>query len=305
MASLGMAFGFGLRANVMQIYKALADHYEKGDTVYLFGFSRGAFTIRVVAGLVYECGLPQPKDPRFDRIFRTAYRLYSNYLPNHPTRKSVQKYRSAIRARQCEIEFLGLFDTVKSYGGIWPTYLPHLRHNPIVHTVCHALARDERRAWFGPTTWGWLDSDRAKTYPDLTDPRYSRQRVTEMWFRGCHSDVGGGDDECETARLPLRWMLQKAYDCGLRFNPDGERERTAPDPKIESAIHPSFNWKWWLAECVPRWELDNSSRPAKYRFVLGQTGKRHLNLYRRGGRVLAYPADDVPCDKVASAQSTP
>jgi uncharacterized protein (DUF2235 family) len=61
--------------------------------------------------------------------------------------------------RPCPVHFLGLWDTVKSYGGLDPAILPHLRHNPIVAHVRHALALDERRAWFKPTTWGRLDSD--------------------------------------------------------------------------------------------------------------------------------------------------
>jgi uncharacterized protein (DUF2235 family) len=104
--------------------------------------------------------------------------------------------------KDLKIYFLGLWDTVKSYGGIRPIVLPHLRHNPCVKIVRHALALDERRAWFDATTWGQLDSDtkgaalRLENTLSVADMEALKtQDIEKVWFRGCHSDVGGGDAE--------------------------------------------------------------------------------------------------------------
>jgi uncharacterized protein (DUF2235 family) len=249
----------------------------------LFGFSRGAFTVRVLAGLMYRCGvLPKESlESDFDRSFSVAYALYE---PHYEDRQAVARFRAGHRAADCGVRFLGIWDTVKSYGGIWPKSLPHLRHNPIVQTVRHALAIDERRSWFQPTSWGGIDAD-DEDAPDLRDPRYARQDVREVWFSGSHSDVGGGDEEAETARVPLRWMMGQARANGLRLNAEGERELAGADPVGPPVVHESLRGGWWLSEYCPRWELDNRTRPPRRPFVWGRTGNRRVAAFKRKGKI--------------------
>jgi uncharacterized protein (DUF2235 family) len=132
--------------------------------VYLFGFSRGAFTVRALAGLINRYGLAPRGAGRLDAPFREIWRRYKPVMFD---RADMKRWRHHRGRRSCRIHFLGVWDTVKSYGGLWPVMLPHLRHNPIVKHVRHAIALDEKRGWFNMTTWGRLDSDRDRAMTRL------------------------------------------------------------------------------------------------------------------------------------------
>jgi uncharacterized protein (DUF2235 family) len=160
---LGLGFGYGTEQNIKQLYSELAKHYEPGDRVYLFGFSRGAFTVRALAGLIYRCGLV--KCHRGEEKIEDAYRLYRNHFEQAKSSEELRRRKEKVQefrekySHPCSIRFLGIFDTVKSVGYFSPRNLPHTRHNPIVQTVRHALSLHERRSFYAPTTWGGLDGD--------------------------------------------------------------------------------------------------------------------------------------------------
>jgi uncharacterized protein (DUF2235 family) len=217
----GLLVGYGLKANVKEMYQHLSQLYEDpADKIYLFGFSRGAFAVRALAGLVYRCGLPFKGVKNFNACFDQAWELY---YPQLEDENKIAEFRHECRTQRCAINFLGLWDTVKSYGGLIPVILPHLRHNPIVSIVRHALALNERRSWFNATTWGRLDSDRTGAELRIKcDPGYQLQDIEEVWFRGCHSDIGGGDAEAITGMIALRWILGEAAAVGLRLNENGK-----------------------------------------------------------------------------------
>lgn len=257
----GMAFGWGLKENVRQIVGALSTSYCPGDRIFLFGFSRGAFTVRVAAGLLYRGGLPPQEIADFATWFDNAYKIYE---PHDRNAECERRFKDAYGCRTVDVHFMGLWDTVKSYGGLRPKSLPHLRHNPIVRTVRHALALHERRAWFAHTTWGHRQ-EHVTGIPIEKDLRYVDQSIEEVWFRGCHSDVGGGDAEWWAARPPLRWMLGEAAHAGLRLNDDGWallHNQGAPDATAP-LVHESYGWGWRLLGLVPRIELFNDARPPR------------------------------------------
>ena len=226
-----MTDGRGLDVNVGQLYEALAVRYAPGDRVFMFGFSRGAFTVRALAGLVWGYGLPATADPGAAAArFAEAWPLFAGEYGNHDGSGAARARAFVERhgQRPCPIHFLGLWDTVKSYGGINPVMLPRLRHNPSVATVRHALALDERRGWFEATTWGWLDNDRrhdppaaARRLPEEVKARLGEQDVVEVWFTGGHADVGGGAGHERSSEVAHRWMLGEALQAGLALNPDG------------------------------------------------------------------------------------
>ena len=272
---VGLGVGYGLKRNVRELYKALADANEDGRSeIYFFGFSRGAFTVRVLAGLVHRCGLLRPNHPHYTAAFHEAYGLYK---PHTQDRDAVARFRHREQVRAPCVKFLGIWDTVKSYGGIWPQSLPHLRRNPSVECVRHALALDEQRSWFLPTSWSGIDSDP----PPLAPAKGCREQdVEEVWFRGSHSDVGGGLEDDTASKAPLRWMLNEAAHAGLTLSQDGWEATTRGDPGHVTPF-PSLNCGWLVSEYIPRWELDNNYQPPKRFFKCGRSGKRQPAQFSR------------------------
>ena len=234
---LGSAFGYGTKWNIKRLYSELARYYNPGDHVYIFGFSRGAFTARALAGLIYRCGLVT----RYHRDkIEEAYKLYRKHFEQAKSSEELRRKKEEAREFQekyshpCNIRFLGIFDTVKSVGYLSPRNLPHTRHNPIVQTVRHALSLHERRSFYAPTTWGGLDADtRQAVYvpacwgsSGCSRPAIRWQDVKEVWFAGCHSDVGGGypREASKPAEVSLRWMLEEARAHGLKISCEAEVE---------------------------------------------------------------------------------
>ena len=233
---LGGAFGVGLSRNVQQCYTWLVEMYEPGDQLFLFGFSRGAYTARSLAGLVRNCGLLR-REHR-DRV-EEAYTLYRDRKPDtHPSADKAAQFRAAY-SREPRIHCIGVWDTVGALGV--PTSGPvgwftrqkygfhDVRLSGTVDNAFHALAIDERRKPFAPTLWEIPDSD-------LQNPARA-QRVEQVWFAGVHSDVGGGYPDCSPSDAALLWMMEKARECGLAFRPDAAK---GLNPRCDAALHDSL-----------------------------------------------------------------
>lgn len=327
--------GIGLYRNVKQLYRALVDHYDEGDTVYLFGFSRGAFTVRALAGLIHRCGLAKKGGAWFGVLFWQIW--WRRYKPMKFDRAEMKDWRDRRGQRACEIHFLGVWDTVKSYGGLRPIMLPHLRHNPIVKHVRHAIALDEKRGWFDVTTWGRLDSDLDKAMTRLAPHEreaIERQDILEVWFRGCHSDVGGGDKEEVTAEIARQWMLSEARRVDIKA--DAERDSESPQlselalnghgtrflavplskrvpkkpldtPDEVPQIHESLTRFWSFVDLIPRLVIDNSDVwPRRRRQKKGELhAYRSPELLVRQGTVVVHESvNDLPFGRQASVAPT-
>jgi uncharacterized protein (DUF2235 family) len=283
---LGLAFGYGLRENVKQLWCALIELGPTGDDELVFlGFSRGAFTVRALAGMLYRCGLPEASG-NLDQAFTVAWR---QYRPMHPRRPPGH----VASGQRPTIAFLGLFDTVKSYGGVVPRMLPHLRHNPVVAHVRHALAIHEQRAWFQATTWGWLDDDQtaegaASRLDPATKDALSSQDIREVWFTGSHNDIGAGD-------ITLRWMLSEcANTCDhLRLSQRGSDLAAAEEPAQVSRITDSWSCRWRWAEWVPRLTIDNSGPWPRRRPTIGHDGARRPETLLRNDAIWAHTTSSL------------
>lgn len=284
----GLGFGYGLKANIHQLYAALASEYKTDEStpVFLLGFSRGAFTVRALAALIHRCGLlPPERLSLFSRAYTEFFeeRHCERMAPvaRDAFKARLKKFKDDNGARRCRIRFLGIWDTVKSYGFIYPKSLPHLRHNPDVGAVRHAAALNERRSYYQFTSWGGVD------HPLYLDAHPGEtEDVKEVWFAGSHSDVGGGYPASINglARPPFEWMIREAQNFGLRVS------RTALDDESNGfgsdlALNESLYGPWWIAELLPRFELENIPFPGQRVLKWGSTGARDPLSLKRGNRV--------------------
>jgi uncharacterized protein (DUF2235 family) len=299
-AIAGLAVGYGLKKNVEEMYGYLAENFADGDCVYLFGFSRGAFTVRVLTGLLSRCGLLLPGNlKRFQEAFE-LYKPHYEIYKYEPAKLDELKRRIAefkakyCRPEQCQVHFLGLWDTVKSYGYFRPKSLPHTRHNQIVKKVRHALSIDEHRSFFALTTWGWRDLDQEEgCLPE--DEQQQPQDVKEVWFAGDHSDVGGGHkDAIGLAKISLKWMLNEAASCGLRVEKDQYCKMFKDLSSDQCKRHDQARkWMWRLLELSPRWDLKNCPLPPRREWTWKPAGPRKISESRRNRDVLIHESVKV------------
>ncbi|MFK7876478.1 MAG: DUF2235 domain-containing protein [Paracoccaceae bacterium] len=229
----GGAFGWGLDAKVKQAYQFIAQVYQPGDEIYLFGFSRGAFTARSVAGMIRKCGIAADTTPEG---INAAFKLYRKKGPrNRPDMDHIQAARQKIspnfatsdedlRLRGDDsvlvrIAYLGVWDTVGARGvpvsllgpiaALWNSqYKFHdMALSSLVRSARHAVAVDERRVFFKPALWDNLDGEKGLNKGDDTNPLRAYQQT---WFVGNHAIVGGSARAQALAAFPLMWVLEGA-----------------------------------------------------------------------------------------------
>jgi uncharacterized protein (DUF2235 family) len=227
----GGAFGVGLSRNVREGYRFLVDSYEPGDELFFFGFSRGAFTARSTVGLVRNAGiLCREHAERVDE----AYALYrARDERTRPNGVEAQLFRRMYSHPDCDIHFVGVWDTVGALGiPIDGFRLPLLTrrwsfHDTALssHVRCahHAIAIDEQRGPFKPTLW-------------QQQAHAEGQTLEQVFFAGVHCDVGGGYSDPSLGEIPLLWMVDRARAAGLAFDPERLAlvEPAAADPKLRA-----------------------------------------------------------------------
>ena len=223
---LGGVFGQGLDENIRLAYEWLVENYNDGDEIFIFGFSRGAFTARSLAGLVAREGILKAGSPvglteLFDRYKtgndKTIWTL-KDVEASGDTSKLTEQERWLLKYSQpAKVKVVGVWDTVGSVGvaagnirGISRSQFDYLQTGlflPILNGY-HALAIDEHRNDFAPTLWD------VRHPPNAVRPL---SNVEQRWFVGAHANVGGGYETDLLAQAPLRWMMQKAEAQGLSF----------------------------------------------------------------------------------------
>ena len=196
----GFAFGYGLKNDIRDAYAFLMNHYEDGDKIFLFGFSRGAYTVRAVAAMLHMYGLIRKgNEPLVPYAIRMMQRIDAQNAGRDPANDKsgvaktlilAQQFKQTFSSGDCKPYFVGVWDTVNSVGWIEnPLRLPFTGHNPSIEIGRHALAIDERRAFFQPNLW------RPKAKPQRTGPK----DLMQVWFPGSHGDIGGGYPEKDSA----------------------------------------------------------------------------------------------------------
>jgi uncharacterized protein (DUF2235 family) len=323
LAILGGIFGFGLKRNVLDIYSFCCRNYSKGDRIYGFGFSRGAFTIRVVAGFIARIGLVR-YDGNEENLARDAEIAYREYRKVRNFRSGGNFLIGPLRAlrdwvshvvfrkpnfKQLDlidieaIEFLGVWDTVDAYGGpieeitraidywYWPLSMPDQFMNHKIVRACHALALEEERDAFRPVLWddryvrgpgglvpvkqNW--SPRRPPLPD--EPHIDDERISQVWFVGVHSDIGGGYSRAGLAYWTLAWMIERAKVYGLKFL-QWQEDALKPFVDRYDKLNDSRHGLAGYYRYRPRRLTDIYSQPP-YKLSLREDVRHIANLWRR------------------------
>ncbi len=231
----GNAFGAGFSENLLQCYQFIYDNYNAGDKIFLFGFSRGAATVRSLVSFIHYFGILPKSRPK---LIKKAFKLYRRGrrgqniegwedVLNEKANQFVHEHPN----QWAQIEFLGVWDTVPAIGFVavagLNTFLGNIfkynfhdfKLHPSVRNAYHALSIDDDRLWFHPSLW--------------TEKTREEQLVEQVWFSGAHTDIGGGFKEPGLSDITLEWMIEKAVNFGLRLYL-GSRKYwnfvVAPDP---------------------------------------------------------------------------
>lgn len=246
----GGAFGHGLEDNVYAVYRFLISNYEPGDQIFLFGFSRGAYTARSLGGMIRKCGIIRRE---FARRYFDAVALYRSAV--HPDDAEACSFRrdcSVAGDGTIPIKCIGVWDTVGALGIPLAGLRALTRKNyqffdtelsGLVEYAFHALAIDEHREPFQPTLWDAVPKP--------------GQTVEQVWFCGAHSDVGGGYPETQLSDIALEWMLDRVGSAriggpGLALDPIvSQYQPLAPDATT-SALHDSRTGVFRLSAGVQR-----------------------------------------------------
>jgi uncharacterized protein (DUF2235 family) len=277
---LGKAVGYGLETDIRDAYASVMAFYEKGDRLFLFGFSRGAYTVRAVASLLRMYGLMRRGQ---ERLIPYAIRMLSALNREEAetgarTRRAArraffeqaERFKATFSGLDCAPHFVGVWDTVSSIGWIEnPLSLPHTANNPSIRIGRHAVSIDERRAFFRTNLW------RPNPSPASSGPADLKQ----VWFPGAHRDVGGGYPEAESglSKFALEWMASEAHKAGLLIDRGkldlvmGRAGEGYAPADADGPIHESLRGWWRLAEFVPKKRFD---------WATGQR-RRRFNLFRR------------------------
>ena len=227
----GGAMGVGLSDNVQDGYQFLMHNYAHADEIYLFGFSRGAYTVRSLAGLIRKCGLLHK---RHSHRISEGYDIYRK-RGDSPDSAQAQDFRDRYSWHPVAIKLIGVWDTVGALGLPRNVFRLLLGSRYLFHDVTlsssvaygyHALAIDEKRRNFRPTIWQQSDKGKA-----------ANQELEQVWFPGVHSDVGGGYGAAGLSDEAFHWMRKKAAATGLAF----EEPLSVPPGNPAGAMHES--WK--------------------------------------------------------------
>ncbi len=293
----GLATGFGLDQNVLDAYTFIVENFTRcpmdaqgrkigeEDRLTIIGFSRGAYSARVLAGFIHALGLVEPYQLNLlDYAYRTYKSIPKSEGDDGMSREvsgpnvafqTMRLYERTLRTYRPAIKSLLLFDTVSSvieWGKYYPqlTTHPFTRKNRSVEFVRHAVSIDERRTMFHPQLWPsgekyWGGPFRPKNESGdpLPDDAIPDQNVKERWFAGVHADVGGGypEDESALAKVPLEWLVTESAQSDIGLLYDERTVRTllgkAPDspyppPSATAMKHESLKGPWWIVEVIPR-----------------------------------------------------
>ena len=263
----GNISGMGISKNIKECYKFIFENFNAKDQIYLFGFSRGAATVRSLSGFIHLFGiLPKSRPELIDQ----AYKIYK--INNTEKReKEAKGFVAKHHTMWCKIKFIGVWDTVAALGIPFKTWdallgiVPFCRHkfhnfllSPSVENAYHALAIDDERLTFHPLLWESKKTD--------------YQQIKQVWFSGVHTDIGGGYKEQELSDIPLIWMTRYAESHGLILYP---KHNVMIKQDIQGTMHDSLKGLVGriYRKKVRSWNIKTHGKPIIHESVL----QRKLN----------------------------
>ena len=287
----GNAGGMGISRNIQECYKFIFEHFETGDQIYLFGFSRGAATVRSLSNFIHYFGILPKSRPK---LIKEAYKIYKT-SDKKKRNKRAKDFLSRHHTMWARVKFIGCYDTVAALGLPWKTAsaildgIPGFRHDfhdfhlsESVENAYHALAIDDERKTFHPVLWG-------------TELK-SFQKLKQVWFCGMHTDVGGGYADQELAGIPFRWMLNRAKDKGLLIYQD---HQVTINENANGKMHDSRGegYAKLFRQKVRSWDENRQEKPIIHQSVLD----RKLNQQNMASPdyrpwILNYPHEVEPWD---------
>lgn len=279
----GMAWGYGLNSDIRDAYIFIANNFEEGDKLFLFGFSRGAYTARAVASLLHMYGLVgrgnEPLVPYIVRMMWAIRKLRKRRNKEASDDPRIAEYFrladefKATFSRVCKPHFVGVWDTVSSVG--WfanPLNLPYTADNPDIDNGRHAVALDERRAFFRTNLWR----------PSAELAEHGPKNLKQVWFPGVHCDVGGGYPEVESglSKIALEWMIGEASEVGLHLDPAkietilGRHGQGFVRPDPNGCLHESLTRWWRPVEYLPKPHWSTTAKRTEWR--ANRSDRRHF-----------------------------
>lgn len=252
------AFGYSVQKQACCAYKFLVNCWEPQDKIYILGFSRGAYSARVLAAMIRNLGLLTKEH---EHLVNLGWK-HDSQTEWHAMRRFKRDFAHQAPTR---IHFVGVWDTVSSFGPMTnPRLLPSTANNDSIDHIRHAVAIDEKRACFASNHFGTKSKKYCKSFK-------------EVFFPGVHGDVGGGLEESGLSKIALKWMYDEArdLDCMLdesMVNHELGRSGKKTKPNPLAPIGHSLKSFWWLLEFIPRrnwngkrmkWRLPNYARPRR------------------------------------------
>lgn len=316
---LGGAIGLGLKRIIKETYEYVVQHYAEGDELYLWGFSRGSYAARALAGLIGASGIQRDID---DRLFELAWRHYRvrPQARQHPDiaaagdKTTIENYRSARDGfhRTRTIKCIAVWDTVGSYGipagfgfaalARYFTLLTLGFHDTSfgdnVEVGLHAVGIDEHRRPFVPTFW------------TIAKGMSPRGHVEQTWFAGAHCNVGGGYPDSGLSDLALVWMIARVQAL-TKLEFDGAAIKAHTAAKVEGCVVDSTKG-WWLDHLLPHYRRVLSPDAIRHGYLLSSADpqQEHINervhwstIEKRRNPAAYNPPNlppNIPLDKIAT-----
>ncbi|OQR93352.1 hypothetical protein ACHHYP_02628 [Achlya hypogyna] len=256
---IGGAFAYGMTDIIRNAYLWLVEHYNDGDEIFLFGFSRGGFEVRALLGMLGSIGLMKPNSPMH---ITQLWTRYEKTLSKQGAALSLHQLKALVAAggaipaddvegkwmlqycKEVNIKFVGVFDVV---AADWSLLQKDGQNGQLIEHMCHALAIDEHRYAFRAAVWEDVADDDNNDGRTATDAGYDW--LEQRWFVGAHSNIGGGITNDELSQVPLKWIRDRAHDYGLHFRRDSNLELDGEEAVRHAAqIDPSMTLMYQIMQ---------------------------------------------------------